>query len=34
MSVLRARNSVSKHKWGYKLQNVPAGTVSLDPLAS
>ena len=26
--------SVSKHKWGYELQNVPAVAVPLGPLAS
>ena len=31
---LGAGNTVSKHKWGYKLQNVPAVAVPLDPLAS
>ena len=31
---LRAGNTVSKHKRGYKLQNVPAVTVPLDPLTS
>ena len=30
---LRAGNTVSKHKWGYKLQTFPV-TVPLDPLAS
>ena len=34
MSVLRAGNTVSKDKWGYKLQNVPAVAVPLDSLAS
>ena len=31
---LRAENDVSKHKWWYKLQNVPAVALPLDPLAS
>ena len=31
---LKPGNTVSKDKWGYKLQNVPAVAVHLDPLAS
>ena len=31
---LRAENDVSKHKWWYKLQNIPAVALPLDPLAS
>ena len=29
---LRAGNAVSKHKWGYKLQNVPAVVVPISDL--
>ena len=31
---LGAGNTVSKHKWGYKLQNVTAVAAPPDPLAS